>query len=222
MSSIEIRRLICILASTQIGRFIFNQQQADELEGLDSQAYLDQFYENPRDILAKTIKSEVQKVLQPLTERINPVIETVTNQQTQEKWNKAATDLFAQHTDAPEFKEDMKQYIAERGLMKSDNPAQVFQDAYMYARGLRYAPPTPVDPKALLQDPNFLNDNIFNNPEIVNAILQKQMQTINSQQIPRGITGNTPGQPAAMPQTKPKTLNEAHSLFEGMFNRGLA
>ncbi len=194
-----------------------DQQLTDDFEGLDTQDLLDRFYENPRDIIAKA----VQKAMEPLMQKVNPVVETVNAQMKRDNWNEATRDFVSEHADMSDFTEEMKQYIQERELGNSDNPKQVLSDAYMFARGMKYTPPQQVDPKAFLQDQNFVNENILNNPEIVNMILQKQMQQINSQQVPVSIGGQVSGQAAAMPQTKPSNMREANALFENMFARGL-
>jgi hypothetical protein len=159
--------------------------------------------------------------MEPLMQKVNPVVETVNAQMKRDNWNEATRDFVSEHADMSDFTEEMKQYIQERDLGNSDNPKQVLSDAYMFARGMKYTPPQQVDPKAFLQDQNFVNENILNNPEIVNMILQKQMQQINSQQVPVSIGGQVSGQAAAMPQTKPSNMREANALFENMFARGL-
>jgi hypothetical protein len=220
----ENERLAAQLAELSQGQGQAQQQDqfsTEDYGGLDSQSYLDQFYEKPQEVLSKTIESVVQKALEPFMQKVNPVVETVNAQMHQDNWNKATKSFMEANQDMGDFTTEMKQYIQERGLSGSDNPEQVLQDAYIYARGMKYQPQQAVDPKTYLQDPNFINENILNNPEIVNMILQKQMAQINSQPIPTSIAGQQAGQAPAMPTTKPKTLKEANSLFSDMFSRGL-
>jgi soluble cytochrome b562 len=199
------------------------KEPSDELSGLDTEEYMNKFYESPQEVIAKTVESIVKKVITPLEDRVKPVMETVEAQKTQELWDTATRDFYKNNPDMVAFKDGMKQYIVENNLQNSNNPGKVLKDALVYAKGLSYKAPEPVNPKTLLSDESFLTENVLKNPDIVNRILKEHMQDIKNNSAPPTITGQSAGgQPTATPPNKPKNLEEAHDRLEAMLKGHIA
>jgi soluble cytochrome b562 len=189
-------------------------ENSSEPAVLDTEEYMNQFYEKPQEVIAKTVESVVKKLIAPLESRVNPVVEMVEAQKMQELWDSATRDFYKNNPDMVDFKDGMKQYIQENNLLNSNNPEKVLRDALTYAKGLSYQPPQTIDPKTFLADENFVNENILNNEEIVNKVLQKHMQAIkDGTQSVAAISGQGSGRAIAMPPSEPKNLNDAHKLL---------
>lgn len=177
------------------------QTQQEDLTKLDPQTALDKFYENPIALMQQIANSQQQ---QP---SINPeILSYVEEQMIKDRWNKE----FENIQQMPDFKDNegaILQYINENNLAykKGLDPASVFKDAYLYARKMNYQPPQPQpDSKSYLSDPNFQNE-ILNNPDIVNMIIKAQAQKMQEGTPPVSIASTGSSQPIANITEKPTT-----------------
>lgn len=191
----------------------------EQPETVDTEEYMNQFYENPQEVIKKTvedvIKKQISEIVAPLESRVKPVIEVVEAQKLQELWDNHTRAFYENNPDMINFKDGMKQYIVDNNLQNSDNPAKVLQDALIYAKGLNYQPQKEIDPTTLLADENFVSENILKNQDIVNRIIADHMKSVQGNNIPPAMTQPT-GQSVATPPNKPKSMEDAHRMFEEM------
>jgi hypothetical protein len=203
--------------------------QKDELEGLDAESVLSKFYEDPMRLLKKAEDKAYLRAEKSFNERIaqieakiNPTIEAVETQKTQEIWDSSVREFAKDKPDVAEFKNDMAKYIQENGLENSKDPAKVLNDAYVYARGLRYQPQQAIDPKSLLSDETFVRENILNNPAIKEQFVKSYLAEIRGNQhtVPPTIAGNSSSNSVATPQPQPKSIREGVSRMADMIFGG--
>jgi hypothetical protein len=192
--------------------------QADEFAGLDAEGILEKFYADPVGVLSKIAEKVADSKVKPLESKFAPFAETVETQQHIQLWDEAATELIEIAPDIGEFKPGMKQYIAENNLSGSKNPAKVLKDAYIYAKGLNYKPQ--VDPKSYLNDENFMNENIYNNPVVKEKIMKEHLAGVRGQQnqLPNSIAGQSNSGSPAMPPVslKGKPMRDVHEAAAAM------
>jgi len=183
-------------------------QPEDEFAGLDAEGMLEKFYADPTGVVGKLVEKIVDSRVKPLEGKLNPIMERNEYQQNLDIWNEAITGFNTSNPDMPEFLDGMKQYIAENNLQGSKEPQKVLKNAYTYAKGLKYAPPT--DPATLLNDENFVKQ-VTANPSIREAIIKEHLASVRGTQnsIPPSISGNSSSNAPAMPPLKATSIREA-------------
>lgn len=158
-----------------------------------------QFYDKPQDVIGSLVKNAIQEFA---SETIDPIIQ-------EKQWNEDIQHMYNSFPDFGDYVEEIQTIIdtfpeyadAERGL----------EQAYYRAKATK----SPVNPAQLAQDPQFLQQYVFNNPnvqqQVVGQYFQQKQQT--NSQIPtvmgRGSGGFTP----QMPDNAPQTLKEASRAF---------
>lgn len=179
----------------------------------DAKKYQELLYEDPAAAVKMQEDYILSKINKTIEERTSPVQQKVEQYEIREAWNDSTTNFQAQHPDMMEFIDDMRTYINERKLGNSRSPQQVLNDAYYYAKGLKYQPAQPVQqptPADLMNDPNFIN-TLMGNAELVNKIIQQHASGVlqSQQMIPKPIDSSATGAPPAVPPNRPRNLNEA-------------
>lgn len=195
---------------------VTEQKPPIDTTDLDAESYLAQFYEKPQDTIAKIVEASIKKALEPLEQRVMPVVQKDEMRTNQELWDNHVTEFAGKNKDMPEFTDGMKEYITKNNLQNSKDPGKVLEDAYMYARGQKYQPQQSTDYNALLNDEKFLNDYLSKNQNALNYVLKNHMQSIKDNQPPTSINSQGSGTTVATPPNKPKNMNEAHTFFESM------
>jgi Sec-independent protein translocase protein TatA len=191
------------------------QPPKDELEDKTPEELADMLMADPKGFIAKMTEAAVQKAVAPLQSKLDPVVQSHEVQALRELWDEAVTEFQTANADMPEFIDGMKEYIQKNNLNGSKEPGKVLENAYVYAKGLKYS--APVDPATLLNDPEFVNKNILTNPAIKEAILKAHMQEISGNKLPPVITGSSNGvNVATPPPARPNNIDEAGNQFESM------
>jgi soluble cytochrome b562 len=191
----------------------------DEFAGLDNEALQAKFYEDAPGFIKKIedrALARAEKVfnekLAGIESKVNPVVERVETQATQEKWDNAVRDFHKNNPDMIEFKEGMKQYIQENNLLSSANPEKVLNDAYIHAKGLAYKPQQTIDPKTLLSDEKFVQENVLNNPAIKDKIVKLYLDEIKNANSSVPPSLNPGGTPPMSPPAQANSVREATNL----------
>jgi hypothetical protein len=188
-------------------------QQQQDIGALDPQSFMDRFMQNPQE----TLQALIVKNIQPLESKVNPVIEAVNNRNLQDRWDSALSDFGQNNPDMNDYAEHMSQYLNENPWDGAKDPGKLLSNALFYAKGVKYQPPQQVDPKSFLQDQQFVNENILNNPEIVNQILKNTAQNIQTGQPPVSIPSNGGGAQIATPVEKPSTIEQMKQQVRSIF-----
>lgn len=161
------------------------------------EAFMDRFYENPLQAIQDLVSSQVNPVLQPIT---------------QEKQFQADVQVMEQrYSDFRDVMPAMRDLLTEMPHLGE----QGLETLYLITKGKTAQAPTQAQtPEQLMQDPAFIAQ-IMQNEQIRNQIVQQhvtQRQQIN-QQIPF-VMGNQPGgQAPTMPENKPQSIREGSKMF---------
>jgi hypothetical protein len=191
------------------------QPPKDELEDKTPEELADMLMADPKGFIAKMTEAAVQKAVAPLQSKLDPVVQSHEVQALRELWDEAVTEFQTANADMPEFIDGIKEYIQKNNLNGSKEPGKVLENAYVYAKGLKYS--APVDPAALLNDPEFVSKNILANPAIKEAILKAHMQELQGNRLPPVITGSSNGvNIVTPPPARPNNIDEAGNQFESM------
>ena len=192
-----------------------SEDALDELATLDNEALLEKLMADPKGVITKMVEKIAESKYKPLESKIAPVVEREEMARSLEMWNEATTKFSQDNPDMQDFIDGMKQYIAENNLQNTNEPEKVLKNAYIYAKGLKYAPP--VDPSTLLNDPEFVSKNIMTNPAIKDSIIKAYMAELNGVKVPPAITGSSNGASMATPPpAKPNNIEDAGNQFESM------
>ena len=195
-------------------------------ETIDPEEDLSQFYANPRQYIAdqaqKIADRIVQERLTPLQQRIEPVITQTEIQTLQTNWNGVVENFVKEHPDALQFSNEISMYFQQHPELEKNPSPQTFNDAYIYARGLRYQPVQPQPPPDLAKiaaDPEFQKNYIFSNSDLINSILQNHMQQVKegNASVPPVISGAPGQQFPATPPNKARNMQEAGQRLDAMF-----
>jgi hypothetical protein len=196
------------------------EPEVDEFDNLDAEAIAAKFYEDPKGF-AKKIEdraiARAEKVfnekLTAIEGKINPVVARDEEAQNIQLWESATKEFQTTNPDMAEFVDGMKQYISEKNLANSKDPASVLKEALTYAKGLKYQPQQVIDPKSYLQDEKFVQENILNNPVFVEQIVKNYLAGVrtNQQGVPLTITGNSSSNTVATPLPQAKSIREGVS-----------
>jgi hypothetical protein len=183
----------------------------DEFMNLDNEAFLDKLMADPKAVLTQFAESVAKKAIEPYVDPLKPVI---AEQQNIKSWTNAVDALGKIDPSIANYIDDIKAYIAQNNLADTQDPGSVLTKAYVEVLKNKAQPP--VDPKALLADPKFLEENVYSNPDIKKAILTAHMQELQKNTVPPTISGNGGSQPIAAPQARPRTMEEGMAQFESM------
>lgn len=163
---------------------------------------MNKFYENPSQFFNE-IKEQAK---QELMQQIAPIQEQYQMQQEQQRWNQAVNDFASQHQDFAQWQPAMADIMNSNPHISGlPNSLEV---AYAMAKGQNYQ-----DPNAILQDQNFVKQNILGNQDIKNQIIQEYLQSLNQgKQAPQVISGQVNGAMPMTPENKPTNMQEAKNI----------
>lgn len=111
---------------------------------------------------------------------------------------------------------DFDQWKGQMGQVLDANPhladlARVpngLEIAYSMAKGQNYQ-----DPSTILQNQDFVKQNILGNQDIKNQIIQEYLQGLQQgSQAPTVINGQTNGSTPVVPEGKPQNMKEARAI----------
>lgn len=181
------------------------QPQAQEPELTPEEAneqLMNKFYENPAQFFNE-IKEQAK---QELMQQIAPIQEQYQMQQEQARWNEAVNNFATSHQDFQQWQPAMQEVLANNPHIA--NLPNGLEVAYAMAKGQNYQ-----DPNAILQDQNFVKQNILGNQDIKNQIIQEYLQSLNKgQQAPTVIGGQVGGAMPMTPDNKPQNMDEARNI----------
>lgn len=181
---------------------VVNPQQPQLSQEQLNEQFMNKFYENPTATIQEMLKSIIEPQIQPIQQQIQV-------QQQQQVWNQAVSN-FAQKT--PDF----DQWKGQMGQVLDANPhladlARVpngLEIAYSMAKGQNYQ-----DPSTILQNQDFVKQNILGNQDIKNQIIQEYLQGLQQgSQAPTVINGQTNGSTPVVPEGKPQNMKEARAI----------
>lgn len=159
-----------------------------------------QFYDKPQNIIGNLVQQEIQKFA---SEKLDPILQ-------ERQWNNEIQTMFDNHADFDQYIGTVQELVTNYPDRYADRPGGL-EEAYYRAK----ATANDVNPAQLAQDPQFLQQYVYNNPQVqqqvVGQYFQQKQQT--NAQIPttmgRGAGGFTPQTPDA----SPTTLKEASRGF---------
>lgn len=194
------------------------QQMEQQPQYEDAESFMNKFYENPDALMQDKINNAIQNAIQQvILPQIQPIQQQYQQQQQQAAFNQAMDQFKSQVPDAAQLEPAIQQVLNQNPELNGHpkGPMAAINIAYNMAKGQMYQPPT-----ALVQDKNFIENYIMNNPEIKNRLLQGYMQELQkNQQAPTVISGQAGGQTPAMPPSQPQTIKDARPLAEQYLRR---
>lgn len=173
------------------------QQDISNVENWTEETW-QEFYDKPQDIIGKIVQQSIEQFA---AEKLDPILQ-------ERQWGNEIQRMYNNFPDFDTYIGDVQSLIEQYPQYADEGGLEA---AYYRAKATR----SNVNPAQLAQDPNFLNQYVFSNPQVqqqmVGQYLQNKQQT--NQQLPtmmgRGAGGFTPQTPDASPQT----LKEASRMF---------
>lgn len=182
--------------------------------------FWEEYNENPREAIAKLVRDAMKTELEPITQKVAPIIEEKEQQARIDMW---AEKVTAAKKDRPDFEAmvpAMKEIIAEYGDLITSREDAV-EVAYNLAKA-KQAQATPATKPAtvedLLKDPEVLQ-KLIQDPNIKNQVLAAHMQDIKNNPAPPVIgSGGVPPATAPVDLKDMKTAKEALKAKYAGFN----
>lgn len=188
----------------QIGNVVNPQSQEPQMtpEQMNEQ-FMNQFYENPTQSIQQMVQSMIEKAVMP---QIQPIKQQYEEQQAQQQWSNNLNQFAVKTPDFEQWKPHMQQIMESMpNLYDMPNGLEV---AYNMAKGQNYQEPT-----QLLQNQDFVKQNILGNQDIKNQIIQEYLQSLKQgNQAPTVISGQANGSMPVMPENKPQNMDEADAI----------
>lgn len=188
---------------------VVNPQQAQQNQSTpeqDNEKFMNNFYENPTQSIQQMVQQMIEKSVMP---QLQPMQQQYQQQQQKAQWDNAVSQ-FAQNTpDLEQFKSAMANVLQKDPTLNNHpDPMQALNIAYNMAKGQQYQ-----DPNTLLQNQDFVNNNIMNNQDIKNQIIQQYLQDMKqNNQAPVVISGQANGATPVVPENKPQNMQEAKAM----------
>lgn len=185
---------------------IVNPQQAQQQPQLtpeqQNEAFMNKFYENPTGTIQEMLKTIVDPQIQPIQQQMQA-------QQQQQTWNQAVGDFAQKTPDFDQWKGQMGQVLdANPHLADLTRVPNGLEVAYNMAKGQNYQ-----DPSSMLQNQDFVKQNILNNQDIKNQIIQEYLQGIQQgEKAPTVINGQANGSTVVVPEGKPQNMKDAREI----------
>jgi hypothetical protein len=158
------------------------------------EAFMDKFYENPLQAIQDLVSSQVNPVLQPITQ--------------EKQFQTDVQAMEGRYSDFRDLMPAMRDLLGEMPHLGD----QGLETLYLVAKGkTAQAAPTP---DQLMQDPAFIQQ-ILSNEQIRNQAVQQYMaqRQQTNQQIPVVMGSQPGGQAPSMPENKPQSIREASKMF---------
>lgn len=195
----QLRAALEQMQQQQTQQMVQPQVQEPELSAEEiNEQFMNKFYENP----TATLQEMLRQMVEP---QIAPIQQQYQQQQEQAAWNQEIYDFATSHQDFEQWKPAMQEVLNNPHIANLPNKLEV---AYAMAKGQNYQ-----DPNAMLQDQNFVKQNILGNQDIKNQIIQEYLQGLNKgQQAPTVIGGQVGGAMPMTPENQPTTVKEASNI----------
>jgi hypothetical protein len=181
-------------------------QQPQPTPEEQNEMMMNKFYENPSQFF-NDIKEQAK---QELMQQIAPIQQQYQQQQQAQAYNQALSEFAQQVPDFQRFQPVMSEILANNPELNGHpgGPKAALNIAYQMAKGQQYQ-----DPNSLLQNQDFVKQNILGNQDIKNQIIQEYLQSLKQgNQAPTVISGQANGQIPMMPETKPQNMQEAKMM----------
>lgn len=162
------------------------------------------------------LQSDYTKKCQNLAEMQKKIEDKEKNQdfspeQISMAFEKQSRSFFENNPLAEDYKTQIFNILQEDKLLwQTQNP---FEQAW-----IKYLKNNFVDKKTLIKDPNFLEDYVFNNKEIVNKIIGNYFSQLHTQENPTLISNQKGSKTVLASLSKPTTIEEAGKLVEDLFD----
>lgn len=185
-------------------------QEAQEEVAENNEAFLDQFYENPKEAIAKLVMNELQK--SGLTE----VKQAYQQDMERQEWEQALSAVANDKERFPRFEElkDEIGDILQKNPSIGGNKVEKVVNAYFIANGLKSQQP---DIKQQLQDDNFLQE-LVQDKDFIKKIAMLQAKQNKSQQVPPFAASTGAANAAPHIPNKPTTIEEATEILKKKYN----
>lgn len=192
------------------------QMQQEPLNGdieAKREALNNLFYDDILEFDKKFKEEAKAEALAAFKQEFGPELKILENQKISAEMNRKVQEFQQIHPDLLNMSNEIFQVI------------QMFPELNQRPDGLEkaYAAATQLKqinkpPEQLLQDQNFVDNYIINNPNIENRIVQSYMQKVRQQQsnIPTQINSGNGGMIPLTPENKPKTMDDAASIAKRM------
>lgn len=179
-------------------------QQNDE--EFDSEKFMEMFYDNPQEAIKQVVEKLVKPEIEPIKQKIEDDIQY-------QNWVRRVNEFARKTPDLAKWQNDIKLILQQNPELKNDPKG--LEKAYAMAKGMRYQ-----DPSQLLQDEEFVNQNILQNEEIRNKIIQDYLSQLKKGTPPASIgTGPVSGSTPVTPPNRPTTMEEANKMALELFNK---
>ena len=180
----------------------FSQPQAPQEPEVDlekqNEQMMERFYENPTQFF-KEIK---QQAIEEARKEIEPILK-------ERKIQSEIKEVSSKYQDFQNYIPKMQEIAAELGEQAAEQIG--LERIYLMAKGTSTT--TQPDPQQLIQDPNFLQQYVLNNPQIQQQFLQQYMSQKQQTQPPK-VMGNTYGGTQSLAsEQRPKSIGEASKLL---------
>lgn len=200
-----------------------DQLSPEELQAqaeAEIEKFWEEYNENPREAIAKLVREAMKTELEPITQKVAPIIEEKEHQARIDRW---AEKVTAAKKDRPDFEAmvpAMKEVIAEYGdLLTSRDDAVEMAYNLAKAKQAQTAPASkPATVEDLLNNPEVIN-KLIQDPKIKNQVLAAHMQDIKNNPAPPVIgSGGVPPSTAPVDLKDVKTAKEALKAKYAGFN----
>lgn len=162
---------------------------------------MEKFYDNPTQFF----KELQQKAVEEARREFEPIVK-------ERRMQTEIQSVSSKYQDFQEYVPKMRELVEELGEQTTEQLG--LERVYLMAKGQAglQQPPAP-QPEQMLQDPNFLNQYVLNNPQIQQQIVQNYMAQKQQSQPPK-VMGNTSGGAQSLAsEERPKSIGEASRLL---------
>lgn len=166
---------------------------------------MEKFYENPSEFFKELREQAVQEARKDY----EPMMK-------ERRLNSEIQSLQGKYQDFGDNIPHMQKVIEEMGEAEAEQIG--LERVYLIAKGMNSQPVQQPSPEELLQNQDFVNQYVVNNPQIQQAVMQQYMSGKQQNQPPK-VMGNTFGgtQPLAS-QNKPRSISDASKMARKYFN----
>lgn len=182
------------------------QQSEPEIdpEKLNEQM-MEKFYENPSEFFKELREQAVQEARKDF----EPIMK-------ERRINSEIQSLQSKYQDFGDNVPHMQKVIEEMGEAEAEKIG--LERVYLIAKGMNSQPVHQPRPEELLQNQEFVNQHILNNPQIQQQIMQNYMNGKQQTQPPK-VMGNTYGGAQTLAsQNRPKSISDASKMARKYFN----
>jgi len=182
----------------QMAQPVVNEPQLSVEE--QNEKMMEKFYENPSEFFNDLKLQAIEEA----RKGVDPIIkERQYQNEVQGVANKYGQDFY---NSIPQ----VQQLVNELGEAETERIG--LENVYLMARGRSAVAPAP-QPQQLVNDPNFLNQYVLNNPQIQQQIIDQYLQGKVSQQPPVVLSNQSGASQPLAQEHKPRSIGEASKLY---------